>query len=133
MFDLRLSDIEAAITVLLAAAIEAQQPVVDGFDSEGNPVYEQAKDEEGNPLFIEGTDENGNPILIPVYVMESRIEDDKLFAAYWQSLTEEQKQALIEAAWALADYPEPVITLISTDTILNIGKSTGKRHPTWVT
>jgi uncharacterized coiled-coil protein SlyX len=129
LFDLRLSDIEAAITVLLAAAIEAQQPVVDGFDSEGNPVYEQAKDEEGNPLFIEGTDENGNPILIPVYVMESRIEDDKLFAAYWQSLTEEQKQALIEAAWALADYPEPVDNSDQYRIlILNIGKSTGKSN-----
>ena len=84
-------------------------------------------DEEGNPLFIEGTDENGDPIQIPVYVMESKIKDDVLFGAYWQSLTESQKQELIEAAWALADYPEPADNSDQYRVlIINIGKSTGK-------
>jgi hypothetical protein len=127
LLDLGLSEGEAAIAVLLAAALEAQQAVVEGYDSEGNPIYKQVLDEEGNPLFIEGTDENGDPIQIPVYVMESKIKDDVLFGAYWQSLTEAQKQELIEAAWALADYPEPADNSDQYRVlIINIGKSTGK-------
>ena len=129
LFDLGLSEEEAAITVLLAAALAAQQPVVIGTDGDGNPVYQKAVDENGDPLYVEGTDENGNPVMIPVYVMESRLADDKLFEAYWQSLTESQKQELIKAAWALADYPEPVD---NTDQyrvlVLNIGESTGSSN-----
>ena len=129
LFDLGLSEAEAAIAVLLKAALEAQQPVVIGTDGDGNPVYQQAVDENGDPLYMEGTDENGDPILIPVFVMESRLADDKLFEAYWQSLTEAQKQALIEAAWALAKYPEPKDNGGQFRVlVLNIGESTGSSN-----
>ena len=107
----------------------AQQPVVIGTDGDGNPVYQKAVDENGDPLYVEGTDENGNPVMIPVYVMESRLADDKLFEAYWQSLTEAQKQALIEAAWALAKYPEPKDNGEQFRVlVLNIGESTGSSN-----
>jgi hypothetical protein len=58
--------------------------------------------------------------------MESRIADHELFKAYWDSLTVEQKQELIEAAWALADYPEPEDNADQYRIlVLNIGESTG--------
>jgi len=137
LLSLGFSEEQGAVTALLAGALTALQPVVTGFDGEGNPIYEQAVDEFGDPLFIEATDENGNPVLdeygdpvlIPVYVMESRIEDNTLFAAYWDSLTDVQKQELIAAAWELAAYPEPQENELQHRVlILNIGKSTGRSN-----
>ncbi|MDD3898950.1 MAG: hypothetical protein PHE82_08410, partial [Syntrophomonadaceae bacterium] len=126
LLDLGLSEEAAVVTVLLAAALEAQQPVVVSDDGAGNVTYLQATDQDGNLLYVDGIDENGDPIQIPVYVMESRLKDHKLFAAYWDSLTEEEKLDLIQAAWVLADYPEAEGSANQPRIlILNIGKSTG--------
>jgi len=126
LLDMGLSEEAAAITVLLAAALDAQQPVVESDDGAGNITYLQATDQDGNQLYVDGVDDNGEPIQIPVYVMESRIEDNELFAAYWDSLTEGQKLDLIQAAWELANYPEAEESAIQPRIfILNIGKSTG--------
>ena len=127
LLDLGLGEAEAVMAVLLTGALQAQSPVQTGVDGEGNPIYEQATDEEGNPIYREETDENGDIIQIPVYVMESRIADGDLFASYWKSLSETQKQALIEAAWELAAYPEPKENeLLHRVLILQIGQSTGQ-------
>ena len=61
LLDLGLSEEAAAITVLLAAALDAQQAVVASDDGAGNITYLQATDQDGNPLYVDGVDENGDP------------------------------------------------------------------------
>ncbi|MGE4277727.1 MAG: S-layer homology domain-containing protein, partial [Lawsonibacter sp.] len=115
-------------------------------DGSGDPI--QAMDESGNPVWL--TDETGAPLYldqdgnqttqetdsegnfntpIPVYEMVNVIQDSDIFETYWNSMTQEEKLALLDLAWDLAHYPQPRDdTTPPRDLNLHIGQSTGESY-----
>jgi hypothetical protein len=67
------------------------------------------------------------PTLLSAAIAEQNgISDSELFAAYWASLTDAQKQQLIQDAWAIADYPDPQDDTQGPQGLdIHIGTSTG--------
>ena len=131
---LGLSDKAAAMEEVLAGVIRGEKVKA---DENGNPI--QAADGEGNPLYLDGsgnltteeTDAEGNPNA-PVYETEPLLDDEsELFKAYWESLTDEQKQALVDSGYQalIGKYP-PVEdqTEEPRDLVLVIGTSTGESY-----
>jgi len=134
LLDRGLTEDEAAVATLLAAAIKAQKVKT---DANGDPI--RAIDGEGNMLYI---DAEGNLTTeekaadgsenAPAYVMEVIMSDeDELFPAYWKSLTDEQKKALLESAYDVLDeetYPDPEDETARRDLVIKIGTSNGESY-----
>ena len=129
---LGLSDKDAPMEEVLAGVIRGEKVKV---DENGDPI--QTADEEGNPLYLDGSgnltteaeDAEGNPNA-PVYETEPLLDDEgELFKAYWESLTDEQKQALIENAYDALVYPDVEDqTEKPRELVLEIGTSTGESY-----
>lgn len=129
-----LSGKDAAMEAVLIGVIGGEKIKVDPngdpiqtVDDSGAPVY---LDAQGN-LTTEAEDAEGNPNA-PVYETEPLLDDEtELFKAYWESLTDAQKQALVENAYAalVGKYP-PVEdhTEKPRDLVLVIGTSTGESY-----
>ena len=100
---------------------------IQAVDEEQKPLY---RDAEGN-LTTEAEDAEGKPNE-PVYETEPLLDDEsELFKAYWESLTDGQKQALLEKAYqALTGKYPPVEdqTDKPRDLVLLIGSSTGESY-----
>ncbi|MDY3859971.1 MAG: hypothetical protein SO014_04955 [Candidatus Limivicinus sp.] len=131
---LGLSGKDAPMEAVLASIISGEKIKL---DQNGEPI--QAVDENQAPLYLnaegnlttEAKDAGGNPNE-PVYVTEPMLDDEsELFKAYWESLTDEQKQALVENAYeALVGKYPPVEdqTGEPRDLVLVIGTSTGESY-----
>lgn len=128
---LPLSDKENAMEAVLVSVIGGEKIRA---DENGNPI--QATDENDEPLYLdkdgnlttECTDAEGKP-NDPVYETEALLDDKELFEKYWESLTDEQKQDLLEAAYDALEYPSVKDqTKAPRDLVLNIGKSTGESY-----
>ena len=113
---------EDYMVTLLAAAIEARAQRV---DENGNKLYINADGEETT----ESSDEEGNAYQPSYEQTTIMVDETELFPAYWNSLTEEQKQELLEKAWAEAQYPDfEDTTTAPRELVLNIGNSTGSSY-----
>ncbi len=131
---LNLSGVDAPMEAVLAGVIGGEKV---RLDSNGEPV--QTVDANGMPLYLdaqgnlttEAEDAEGNP-NVPVYETEPLLDDEtELFKAYWESLTDAQKQALLESAYqALVGCYPPVEdqTEKPRDLVLAIGTSTGESY-----
>ena len=127
---------ENLMTEVLLAAMKAQRIKT---DEAGNSI--QATDEDGNPLYL---DAEGNPTNeavnadgednTPVYEMETIMDDEsELFPAYWKTLSNDEKLAMLERVWeaTVGNYPlrEDIDhTEKPRDLLLNIGTSTGESY-----
>ena len=131
---LGLSGVEAPMEAVLAGVIGGERIKV---DPNGDPI--QTVDDSGAPLYLdkdgnlttEAEDAEGN-LNEPVYETEPLLDDEtELFKAYWESLTDAQKQALIDDAYeALVGKYPPVEdqTDEPRDLVLVIGTSTGESY-----
>ena len=131
---LNLSGVDAPMEAVLAGVIGGEKIKV---DQNGDPI--QTVDDSGTPLYLdaqgnlttEAEDADGNPNA-PVYETEPLLDDEtELFKAYWESLTDAQKRALVESAYEalVGNYP-PVKdqTDKPRDLVLVIGTSTGESY-----
>ena len=131
---LGLSGVEAPMEAVLAGVIGGEKIKV---DQNGDPIH--AVNENQEPLYLdkdgnlttEAEDAEGNPNA-PVFETEPLLDDEKeLFKAYWESLTDEQKQALVDDAYeALVGKYPPVEdqTDEPRDLVLVIGTSAGESY-----
>ena len=129
---LGLSDKDAPMEEVLAGVIRGEKIKVDGngdpipvTDGEGNLLY---LDKDGN-LTTDAEDAEGN-LNAPVYETEPLLDDEtELFKAYWESLSIEQKRALIENAYDALVYPDVKDqTEKPRELVLEIGTSTGESY-----
>ncbi|MDY6180230.1 MAG: hypothetical protein SPI15_05205 [Candidatus Faecousia sp.] len=129
-----LSGKDASMEAVLVGVIGGEKIKVDQngdpiqtVDASGAPLY---LDKDGN-LTTEAEDVEGN-LNEPVYETEPLLDDEtELFKAYWESLTDAQKQALVENAYeALVGKYPPVEdqTGKPRDLVLLIGTSTGESY-----